>query len=209
MWINKKVNEKSRVVLMMKEKLLLIGSGGLGRVTSEHARIQYDCYFVDDAYEVGESICDVPVVGHIADLAELYKEYKKLVVTIGNNVLREKIYFEAKNMGYEFPNIISETAYVSPYAKIGQGCILLNNVVVQNGAHINDGVVLNPGVEIHHDSKIESNTLIYTNSVVRTQARIGKRVKVGSTCTISNNISVQDDTIIDDGLTISSNYINR
>ena len=32
----------------MKEKLLLVGAGGLGRVVSEHAGKIYDCAFLDD-----------------------------------------------------------------------------------------------------------------------------------------------------------------
>lgn len=32
----------------VKEKLLVVGSGGFGRVTYENATSQYDCSFVDD-----------------------------------------------------------------------------------------------------------------------------------------------------------------
>lgn len=185
----------------MKEKLLLIGSGGFGRVTLEQALREYECYFVDDGYDIGAEVCGTEIVGHIADLKKLYKEYKKLVVTIGNNKIREKIYEEAEKIGYDFPNIICQSAYISPFSKIGRGCVILNNACVQNGAVVGNGVLLNPGVEIHHDSKVEDYALIYTNSVVRTMAKVGKRVKIGSTCTISNNKIIEDDQIIDDGIT--------
>ena len=98
---------------MSKEKLLLVGSGGLGRVASEVATQEYEC-----AYTPGTVICGVPVVGHISDLPELYKEYQLLVVTIGNNVLRQKIYQDAAQIGYTFPNLIHSSAYISPYAKM-------------------------------------------------------------------------------------------
>ena len=75
----------------MKDKLLLIGAGGLGRVTLEHAMDKYQCSFVDDAYPVGMGICGAPVVGAVADLSALRKEYQLLVVTIGNNLLREEL----------------------------------------------------------------------------------------------------------------------
>ncbi|HCT90760.1 MAG TPA: lipid carrier--UDP-N-acetylgalactosaminyltransferase [Lachnospiraceae bacterium] len=184
---------------MMKENLLLVGSGGLGRVVSEHTRERYDCYFVDDGYEVNTKICGIKIVGKIKDLDKLYPEYNNLIVTIGDNVLREKIYVTAKKIGYSFPNVICSTSYVSPYAQIGQGCIFLNNTVVQNGAEVGNGVILNPGVEIHHDSKISDYALIYTNSVIRTFAKVGKRAKLGSNVTISNEVIVKADEIIDDG----------
>ena len=81
---------------MFKEKLLLVGAGGFGRVVSETATLKYDCVFVDDGVPAGTEVCGVPVVGKICDLPKLRKTYEALVVTIGNNQLREKIYENAK-----------------------------------------------------------------------------------------------------------------
>ena len=44
---------------MCKEKLLLVGAGGFGRVVSETAVLNYDCAFVDDGVKAGTGI--VPV----------------------------------------------------------------------------------------------------------------------------------------------------
>ena len=54
-----------------RERLLLVGSGGFGKVVSELAKETYDCAFVDDGFEVGTVICDIPVAGHISDLEKL------------------------------------------------------------------------------------------------------------------------------------------
>lgn len=99
---------------------------------------------------------------------------------------------------YAFPNLIHSSAYVSPYAKMGWGCVLLNNSVVQNGSTVGNGVLLNPGVEVHHDCSVDDFALIYTNSVVRTYAKVGKRVRIGSNCTICNNATVSDGADIPD-----------
>ena len=189
-------------ITKMKEKLLLVGAGGFGRVVVEHAiEQQYDVAFVDDGYEIGTEVCGVKVVGHVEDLMTLFREYKELVVSIGNNKFRESVYEKAKEIGYNFPNIICKSAYISPFAKIGQGCVFLNNVCIQNGAKVGNGVLLNPGVEIHHDGAVDDYTLIYSNSVVRTMACVGKSVKIGSTCTISNEKIIESDRIIADGVT--------
>ena len=168
-------------------------------MVSEHAVKKYNCAFVDDGYEIGTLICNVKVVGHIVNLAELFSEYNMLVVAIGNNILREKIYNQANEIGYKFPNIIAENVYISPFAKVGQGCIFLNNVCIQNSSEVGNGVILNPGVEIHHGSTVEDYALIYTNSVVRTFAKIGKRVQIGSNVSIGNGIVIKDDSVIDNG----------
>lgn len=187
---------------MSKERLLLVGAGGFGRVVLEHASLKYDCAFIDDGYTAGDIICETHVVGHISDIEALRKEFSLLLVAIGNNKLRQSIYEKAQEIGYNFPNIICSSAYVSPFAKIGRGCVFLNNVVIQNGSSVGNGVLLNPGVEVHHNCSVDDYALIYTNSVIRTYARIGKRVRIGSTVTISNNVIVPDDSDISNGATL-------
>ena len=181
----------------MKEKLLLVGAGGLGRVVLEHTIDKYDCAFLDDA-DISEAD-GVPVIGKTTDMEKFYPEYRSLIVSIGNNALRQTLYQKAQKIGYSFPNIIVSSAYISPHAVIGTGCIILNNALVQNGAKIGNGTILNAGVEAHHDSDIGSYSLIYTNSVVRSLTHVGDRVWIGSTVTVSTGAVVADDTVIEDG----------
>ena len=104
---------------MCKEKLLLVGAGGFGRVVSETAVLNYDCAFIDDGVGTGTEICGVEVIGNTSDLQTLFGKYKKLVVTIGNNCVRERIYNIAAKIGYEFPNLVHSSTYISPYAHCG------------------------------------------------------------------------------------------
>ena len=177
---------------MSKEKLLLVGAGGFGRMVAEQAMLQYDCAFVDDGQPAGSEICGIPVAGRIADLPELRKEYTLLVVGIGNNNFRAQVYEKAAALGYTFPNIIAPSAYVSPFAEIGKGCVILQNACVQNGAAVGSGVLLNAGTEVHCDATVEDYTLIYTNSVIRTGAKVGKYVRIGSNVTVCNHATVPD-----------------
>ena len=179
------------------ERLLLVGSGGFGRVVLEHASSHYECAFLDDGD--ASMVNGVPVIGKTNDIGKFFPEYKLLLVTIGNNALRERLYKEAKAIGYSFPNIIHSSAYISPHAAIGAGCVILNNAVIQNNAKIGNGCILNPGVEAHHDSTIGNYCLIYTNSEVRSLSHVGDRVWIGSTATVSTGMTVPDDTIIQDG----------
>ena len=164
----------------MQEKLLLVGAGGFGRMAAEQAMLQYDCAFVDDGQSVGVEICGIPVVGGLADLPELRKGYDLLVVGIGNNQFRAQVYEKAEALGFAFPNIVAPSAYVSPYAKLGCGCVVLQNACVQNGASVGDGVLLNAGTEVHCD------------------ATVGNFARIGSNCTICNKATVPDGADIPD-----------
>lgn len=181
----------------MKEKFLIVGAGGFGRVTLEHAIKEYDYAFVDDGKSIDEEINGVKVVGGVKDLPSLFTEYKKIVLSIGNNKIREKVYKQAKKIGFGFPKIVVDSAYISLFATVGEGCVVLNNVVIQNGSKVGNATILNPGMEVHHDSSVGSFCCIYTNSVVRTYARVEDGVKLGSNVTIKNESIVYKD--IDDG----------
>ena len=183
---------------MSKEKLLLVGAGGFGRMVAEQAMLQYNCAFVDDGQAVGTEICGIPVVGGLANLPELRREYGLLVVCIGNNQFRAQVYEKAKALGYAFPNIIASGAYISPFAEVGRGCVVLQNACVQNGASAGNGVLLNAGTEVHCDATVGDYALIYTNSVVRTGATVGNFARIGSNCTICNHATVPDGADIPD-----------
>lgn len=181
------------------EKLIIVGAGGLGRMTMESAIDKYECFFVDDGLEKDTIICDVRVIGKINDLKHLVNEYKNLIVAIGNNKFREQVTNDAISYGYNIPTIINKTAYISPYSKIGYGTIILSNASIQNGAILGNGVVITANVEIHHDCEINDYALIYSNSTIRTFAKIGNRVKIGSNVSISNSVIVKNDEIIENG----------
>ena len=182
-------------------KLLIIGAGGLGRMVLETAlSLKYDCAFLDDN-ELLKEVCGVKVLGKISTLPNHFDSYKYCICAIGNNALREKYDLIARSIGYKIPNIINKTAYVSPFAKLGTGVILLNNVCVQNGAIVGDGVVITANSEIHHDCEIGDYSLIYSCSVVRTFSKINKKVKIGSNVTICNGTSISANSEIEDGAT--------
>lgn len=183
---------------MSKEKLLLVGAGGFGRMVAELAMRQYDCAFVDDGQPAGAEICGIPVVGGLANLPKLRKKYDLLVVGIGNNQFRAQVYEKAKVLGFAFRNIIDPSAYISPFSKVGCGCVLMQNACVQNGASVGNGVLLNAGTKVHCDAAVGDCALIYTNSVIRTGAIVGSFARIGSNATVSNHAAVPDGADIPD-----------
>ena len=183
---------------MSKEKLLLVGAGGFGRMVAEQAMLQYDCALVDDGQPTGTEICGISVVGGIADLPELRNDYDLLVVGIGNNQFRAQVYEKAKALGYVFPNIIAPSAYVSPFAEVGCGCVLMQNACVQNGASVGNGVLLNAGTEVHCGGTVGDYVLLYTNSTIRTGAKVGRYARIGGNVTVCNNATVPEGADIPD-----------
>ena len=167
-------------------------------MVAEQAMLQYDCAFVDDGQPTGTEICGIPVIGRVDDLPELRKEYGLLVVGIGNNRFRAQVYEKAKALGYAFPNIIAPSAYISPFAQIGCGCVLMQNACIQNGSAIGNGVLMNAGTEVHCGATVEDYVLLYTNSTIRTGAKVGRYARIGGNVTVCNNATVPDGADIPD-----------
>ena len=75
----------------MRDKLLIVGAGGFGRVVAEHAVLEYDCAFIDDGPELGTLVNGIPVIGRTNELDKFISDYKLLIVAIGNNKFREAV----------------------------------------------------------------------------------------------------------------------
>ena len=90
------------------EKLLLVGAGGFGRVVLEHAANLYDCAFLDDGEK--NVVDGVPVIGKTDEIGSFYPEYQLLLVTIGNNTLREKLVPKRQDLGLDVASLEAEDA---------------------------------------------------------------------------------------------------
>lgn len=193
----------------MKEKLLIIGAGGLGRMTLEIVNKEYDCFFVDDNYSSGETVCATKVVGNIKDIPLLRSSYKNFIVAIGNNDIREKVTQYCLSNGLKLVNAISHLSYVSEWASVGDGCIIFQFATIQNNATIGNGTVICSHSEIHHDSIIGNYCVIYPNSTVRTYAKVEDKVKCGSNVSIGNGCVISASCQIENGSSILTDFNDK
>ena len=181
------------------KKLIIIGAGGLGRMTLEAAlSLGYICAFVDDDTTLND-VCNTEVLGTIDKLPRYVGMFKYAICAIADNELREKYNQYASSLGFKIPNIIHPSAYVSPYVKIGYGNILFNNVCVQNSTKLGNGVVITANSEVHHDCEIGDYSFIYSCSAIHNSVKIGKKVRIGSTVSVSTGSKVPDGTIVENG----------
>ena len=191
----------------MIKKLLIIGAGGLGKMTLEIAQsLGYDCFFVDDNKSTNAKVCGANVVGKISDLEILKTAYTHFVVAIGDNKVRETIANLCIGLGMTYTSIISPLSYISKFSHLGNGCIIMPFATIQNGSDVGIGTVLCSHSEIHHDACVGNFCVVYPNSVIRTFARVGERVKCGSNVSIGNNACVENDYVVGDGSTLNSSF---
>lgn len=190
---------------MKKKNLILIGGGGHCKSCIDviEAENKYKIIGIVDIKEkVQQKILNYKIIASDEDLPNLIKECKNFLITIGqikNAARRIEKFNYLKNLGAKFPVIISPKSYVSKYAKVKEGTIIMHNVFINSKATIGKNCIINTSALIEHDVIIGDNCHISTASTINGECVLGEKIFVGSNSVIANNVSIAKDTIIGAG----------
>lgn len=183
--------------------LILIGGGGHCKSVLEAAESAgYNILGVLDMPEdVGKEVLSTNVIGTDDDILE-YVDKAEFVITVGfikNPSTRIRLYNKVKEVGGKLATIIASTAYVSKYATVGEGTVVLHQAFVNAGAKVGCNVILNTCTNIEHDAVIGDHCHISTGTMVNGECKVGERCFIGSQSVLANGISIGDDTIVGAG----------
>ncbi len=101
---------------------------------------------------------------------------------------RIKIFDLLKKKGCKFPVVKSKYSYVAKDAKIGDGTIIMHNVVININVEIGSNCIINTKSLIEHDTKIGSHTHISTGAIINGNCKILDKSFVGTGSIIFNNV---------------------
>ena len=199
------------IVFIIMKNLVLVGGGGHCKSVIEAAESAgYSILGVLDLpNEVG--ILATKIIGTDNDIP-LYKDKAEFVITIGfikDPSLRIKLYNRVKEAGGQLATIIASTAYVSKYAKLGEGTVVLHNAFVNAGVKVGNNVILNTFSNIEHDSVIGDNCHISTGTMINGDCKIGNNCFVGSQSVLANGITIGDDVIIGAGSFVKRSMLEK
>ena len=189
----------------MKEAIILVGGGGHCRSAIDviEAAEKFNIFGIIDLKEkVGGTIFGYKIIGTDEDLKEIYNECKMANITIGHiksAELRIKMYDLLKHIGYGFPEIISPLAYVSKYATVDEGTIIMHHAVVNAGAKIGKNCVINSKALIEHDAIIGDHCHISTAAVINGGVIVKNASFVGSNATTKQYITIEENSFIKAG----------
>ena len=146
-----------------KEKsLLIVGAGSFSVEVEELARLlgYTNMAFVDDNKSNG-------CVGLMSDIPYLRSKFENAIVALGNNINRQKYTRILEECFYNIPYLIHPTAYISPDAKIGKGCIVRAKAVISRFVELEAGVIINVGGLVDHHCIIGEYSHILMGAVIR------------------------------------------
>ena len=183
--------------------LVLIGGGGHCRSVIEVAESAgYDILGVLDMPEdVGKQILSVKVIGTDDDIPA-YVEKAEFVITVGfirNPATRIRLFNKVKEAGGKLATVIASTAYVSKYATIGEGTVVMHRAIINAGAKVGCNSIINTMTDVDHDAEVGDFTHLSANVLVAGGSKIGSRCFCGIGSIISNSIEIGDDVILGAG----------
>ena len=175
----------------MKDKLLIIGASGQGKVLADIALKMNkwkSISFLDDDENIKISM-GLEVIGKSTD-AFKYKDEVDIFIAIGNNETRERIQEKLIEEGLSIPTLIHPNAIIGNDVEIGIGSVVMAGVVINTSTKIGKGCIINTSSSIDHDNTIEDYVHISPGVKIAGAVKVCKRTWLGIGSIVINNITI-------------------
>jgi len=147
-------------------KSVIIGAGKYGEVYLAYLReagVNVIGFLDDDPKYEGIDIRGIPVLGGFSLLPELKEKYEvdSVYCPLGNNKLRVKMLIEAENLGYNTPNFIHPSVFISPEVTVGdKGVYILPKTVIMPWTTIHNYVMMSVNSIVSHHTELDEGTFL-------------------------------------------------
>ena len=150
---------------------------------------------------------EFPYLGNDDELMKNYNLYldTPLVITPDDPVVREKIYWKYKKLGFKFKTLISPEAVISNSAKISEGCMIQSLCNVSSNVTLGKCVRINTGANIMHDGSIGDFAVVAPSAVLLGYVSVDQRSYIGANSTILPHLNVNKDSIVGAGAVVTKN----
>lgn len=188
-----------------KPNIILVGGGGhcVSVIDVIEQQGKYNIKGIIDIKEnIGKNVLGYKIIGSDNDLQDLFLSCPNAIVSVGqikSSALRIHLFQKLKTIGYHLPIVISPLAYVSKYSLIGEGSIIMHQVLVNAGVKIGKNCIINTKANIEHGVQIEDFCHISTGTIVNGDCIVSRETFIGSNATISNGVTIPPNSIISAG----------
>ena len=187
----------------MKNKLLIIGASGHGKVVADIA-IKMNKWkkinFLDDNESI-KMCMGIEVIGKSAD-AFTYIDEADIFIAIGNNATRERFYETLAPAGASIPTLIHPNAVIGPEVELGAGTVVMAGAVINSSTKMGKACLVNTGVIIEHDNMIEDFVHISPGALLSGYCKVGRSSWLGIRSVVICHINITSDCKINDGAAV-------
>ena len=178
--------------------MILYGAGG-------QAKVIYDLilsnnhlleYLVDDRPN-GNFPHHLPVY---APAEELIRN-KKVIIAVGDNRIREKIYHRIKDW-CTFETIQHSSAYVSRFSSVGEGTVVMPQVCINAEVTIGHHCIINTACTIEHECVIEDFVHISPKASLAGNITVKRGAHIGLGANIIQGVTIGENALIGAGTVV-------
>lgn len=187
------------------KNIILIGGGGHCKScidVIEQQGVYEIAGIIDKPSELGQKVLDYTIIGSDEDLHNLRDKFDYAFVTIGQVRtvdLKIKLYNILKKLDFNIPFIVSPLAYVSKYAQISQGTIVMHHAIVNVGASVGENCTINTKALIEHDVIIGDHCHVSTGAIINGGVVVSNESFIGSLATTKQYIQIAEKSFIKAG----------
>ncbi len=188
------------------KKIIIIGAGGHGQVVADALMLMNEAEpvaFLDDSEEVPTSILGIPVKGKLKEYSTIERD--GIVLALGNNNLRKRIFKELTAAGETLFTVIHPSAIISPSVKIGAGSMILAGAVINTGAEIKDNTIINTNSTIEHHNVIGPHSHVAPGATLGGEVVVGEESMVGIGATVLPRVTIGNMAMLGAGSTATCN----
>jgi sugar O-acyltransferase (sialic acid O-acetyltransferase NeuD family) len=185
-------------------KIGIIGAGGHAKVvadailTAGHHSIAG--FFDTDPSRSEGTFFGYPLLGPIDNWES--HSIDNFIVGIGDNLKRKRQFDRLKSAGAKLATIVHPRATIAKGVTLGDGTVVLANVVVNCDTHIGSNTILNTSCTVDHDCVIGAHAHLAPGVNLAGQVQLGEGVFAGVGAKIIPKISVGGWAIIASGAVV-------
>ena len=187
----------------MKNKLLIIGASGHGKVVADVA-LKMNKWstieFLDDDGSIKIQM-GLEIIGKSEDACKYVDNYD-LFVAIGNNGVRKKIQEKLEAAGASIPVLIHPSSIIGKEVELDMGTIVMAGTVINCCTKIGRGCIINTGSTIDHDNNINNYVHLSPGVHLAGGIKIGDLSWIGIGSSLIQGINVGQNSIIGAGSVI-------
>ncbi|GIP16499.1 acetyltransferase [Paenibacillus montaniterrae] len=187
----------------MKNKLIIIGAGGHGKVVADIAikmNAWDNIYFLDDNRSI-QSTLGVEIIGELAEWKNYYHNHD-IFVALGNNFARKTIIERLEKEGASIPVLVHPSAIVNEMVEIKHGTVVMAGAVINCYTRIGKGCIINTSSSIDHDNYIGNFVHVSPGVNIAGNVKIGDLSWIGIGSSLVNNIELTKECTVGAGAVV-------